>query len=208
MGRPNYNDFANIKTASQKKKEEQDRIIRIDIDNISTAVETDDENKLRELHVYLDGKYSSYIPNWGMSTYGYNNQFGYSYEFLDKSSLIHNLSVFKAKLSGYLCDFATIKQSSSPMNSVNVNVSNSNEIVVNISFDDARKRIDEMPGLDDTATEEIKGKINELENISNENVPKKKKWEKVKPILAFALDKGADVAITIMVLILQMKLGM
>lgn len=208
MGRPNYNDFANIKTASQKKKEEQDRIIRIDIDNISTAVETDDENKLHKLHVYLDGKYSSYIPNWGMSTYGYNSQFGYSYESLDKSSLIHNLSVFKAKLSGYLCDFDTIKQSSSPMNSVNVNVSNSNEIVVNISFDDARKRIDEMPGLDDTATEEIKGKINELENISNENVSKKKKWEKVKPILAFALDKGADVAITIMGLILQMKLGM
>lgn len=208
MGRSNYNDFANIKTASQKKKEEQERVIRTDIDNISSTVETDDENKLHELHVHLDGKYSSYIPNWGMSTYGYNSQFGYSYEFLDKSSLIHNLSVFKAKLSGYLCDFDITKPSSSPMNSINVNVSNSNEIVVNISFDDARKRIDEMPGLDDAATEEIKGKINELENISNENIPKKKKWEKVKPILAFALDKGADVAITIMGLILQMKLGM
>ena len=55
---------------------------------------------------------------------------------------------------------------------------------------------------------EIKEKINELESISNEKIPKKKKWEKVKPILSFALDKGADVAITIMGLILQMKLGM
>lgn len=208
MERQNYNDFANIKTARQKKKEEQDRNIRIDIDNINEAIEEDDENKLHEIHVYLDGKYSSYIPNWGMSTYGYNSKFGYSYEFLDKSSLIHNLSVFKAKLSGYLCDFDITRQSSSPMSNISVNVSNSNELTFNISFEYARKIIDEMPGLDDAATEEIKEKINELESISNEKIPKKKKWEKVKPILSFALDKGADVAITIMGLILQMKLGM
>ena len=208
MERPDYNDCAKIKTASQKKKEEQDRNIRADIDNINGAIETDDENKLHEVHVYLDGKYSSYIPNWGMSTYGYNSKFGYDYGVLGKSSLIHNLSVFKAKLSGYLCDFDITRQSSSPRNNISVNVSNSNELTVNISFEDARKRIDEMPGLDDVATEEIKGKIDELESISNENIPKKKKWEKVKPILAFALDKGADAAITIMGLILQMKLGM
>lgn len=208
MGRPDYNDFANIKTARQKKKEEQDRNIRADINNINGVIEADDENKLHEMHVYLDGKYSSYIPNWGMSTYGYNSKLGYNYGVLDKDSLIHNLSVFKAKLSGYLCDFDIARQSSSPMNNINVNVSNSNELTVNISFEDARKIIDEMPGLDDAATEEIKEKINELESISNENIPKKKKWEKVKPILAFALDKGADVAITIMGLILQMKLGM
>lgn len=208
MEKPDYNNFANVKTQSQKKKEEQDKIIRADIDSINGAIEADDENKLHEIHVYLDGKYSSYIPNWGMSTYGYSSEFGYNYESLDKSSLIHNLSVFRGKLSGYLCIFDMTRQSSSPMNNISVNVRNSNELTVDISFEDAEKRIDEMPGLDDTATEEIKGKINELKSISNESISKKKKWEKVKPILAFALDKGADVAITIMGLILQMKLSM
>lgn len=33
------------------------------------------------------------------------------------------------------------------------------------------------------------------------------KWKKVKPIISFVLDKGADVAITIMGLIFKMKLG-
>ena len=65
-----------------------------------------------------------------------------------------------------------------------------------------------MPGLTAKETEEIIERINELEKISKENISKKKKWEKVKPILTFALDKSVDVAITIMSLILQMKLGM
>ncbi len=65
-----------------------------------------------------------------------------------------------------------------------------------------------MPGLNKEQTEEIKAKINELEKINGEKISKKKKWSKVKPILLFVLDKGADVAITIMSLILQMKLGL
>ncbi|KRK60856.1 hypothetical protein FC31_GL000047 [Limosilactobacillus antri DSM 16041] len=64
-----------------------------------------------------------------------------------------------------------------------------------------------MPGLNEAETEELKAKIDELEQINNEKISKKKKWEKVKPIISFVLDKGADVAITIMGLILQMKLG-
>ena len=36
----------------------------------------------------------------------------------------------------------------------------------------------------------------------------KTKWEKVNPIITFALDKGADVAIAILSLVMQMKLGM
>ena len=64
-----------------------------------------------------------------------------------------------------------------------------------------------MPGLNEAETEEMKAKIDEQEQINNEKISKKKKWEKAKPIISFVLDKGADVAITIMGLILQMKLG-
>lgn len=49
--------------------------------------------------------------------------------------------------------------------------------------------------------------MNALEEIAEESSSRKTKWEKVKPILEFALDKGVDVAITFMSLIVQMKLG-
>ena len=97
---------------------------------------------------------------------------------------------------------------SKAQNKVNVNVPITNEFNINITFEQARQKIEDMPGLNDEDTEEIKSKIDELENISKESISKKKKWEKVKPILSFAIDKSADVAISIMSLILQMKLGM
>lgn len=64
-----------------------------------------------------------------------------------------------------------------------------------------------MNALSQEQTDEIIAKIDELEAISKEPLPKKTKWEKVEPILAFAMDKGADVAIAIMTLIVQMKHG-
>lgn len=208
MRTTDYNGYSGNKTAAQKKKEEQERVIRADIDAIDLALATGVESKMREVHIMLDGKYSSYVPNWGMSTYRYNLRHGYDYDCFSKSELTHNLSVFKAKLSGYLCDFDVREQDTVAENNINVNVNNVNEINQNISFDEARKKIEDMPGLDDAATEEIKAKIDELENIAKENISKKKKWEKVKPILAFVMDKGADAAIAIMTLVLQMKLGM
>ncbi len=65
-----------------------------------------------------------------------------------------------------------------------------------------------MPGLPEKETNEIKDKITELKKINNEKMSKKKKWEKIKPIISFVLDKGADVAVPILSLVLQMKLGL
>ena len=65
-----------------------------------------------------------------------------------------------------------------------------------------------MTALSREQTDEILRKIDELEKISKENASRKTKWEKVKPIIAFALEKGVDVAIAIMSLVTQMKLGM
>ena len=64
-----------------------------------------------------------------------------------------------------------------------------------------------MTALSQAQTDEILEKIDELERIQAENSSRKSKWEKVKPILSFVLDKGADVAVAILTLIVQMKLG-
>ena len=88
-----------------------------------------------------------------------------------------------------------------------VNVTVNNTVHISISFDEARQKIEDMTALNQKQTDEILEKINALEEIAKELSSRKTKWEKAKPILAFALDKGADVAVTFMSLILQMKLG-
>lgn len=60
-----------------------------------------------------------------------------------------------------------------------------------------------MTTLSQKQSDEIIEKINEIENISKEKSTKKRKWEKIKPILAFALDKGVDIAIMLWPLALQ-----
>lgn len=202
-----YSDLSNIKTAKQKKADAQNVVIGEDIKKIDAVLEAPSETDAKSLHILLDGKYNAYIPNWGHSTYGYCDEFGYDYEMMGMDTLIHNLLVMKAMLEGYLSGLPVISHMAQD-NSVNVQVSNNNQISITISYDEARKKIEDMPGLTDADTEEIKTKIDDLESISKEDLSKKKKWEKVKPILLFAIDKGADVAITIMGLILQMKLGM
>ncbi len=212
----NYdNGLSNIRTGKQKKKDMQNEIIQKDIDRISDAINSCEKEELMELHIYIEGKYGAAIPNLGMSAYGYNKEFGYAYDLInDRESLIHNLKSFKAKLEGFLCDFhfdslndSSNNSSNASINNINVNIENSNVLTVSITFEEAKKKIDDMPGLTDAEAEEIKSKIDELEKISKENINKKKKWEKVKPIISFIIDKGADVAIMIMGLILQMRLG-
>lgn len=206
-GRIDYSDLANIKTAKQKKEEERVQIVSADILSIDQAISTDNEEQMKSVHMLIDGKYITCIPNLGQSMYGYINQLGFNYELLEKESLKHNLLLMKAKLQGYICDFPIKTTASVPQNNISVNVPVTNEININISFEQAKQMIEDMPGLTATDTEEIKAKIDDLEKISKEPISKKKKWEKVKPILSFVLDKGADVAIAIMSLILQMKLG-
>lgn len=205
---PDYSDLINIKTAKQKKQEALEKTVDGDITAIDEAISSDDEEQMKQVHMMIDGKYSTAISNIGQSTYGYNEKYGFNYELIGKEGLTHNLHLMKSKLQGYLCNFPTKAVGAVPQNNISVNVSNTNEVSITISFEQAKQKIDDMPGLTDNDTEDIKSKIDELEHISQETLPKKKKWEKVKPILSFALDKGADVAITIMGLILQMKLGM
>ena len=87
-------------------------------------------------------------------------------------------------------------------------VTNTNKINISLSFKDVRQQIEDMPGLTEKETSKLKDKINELEKINSERISRKKKWEKIKPIASFVLDKGVDVAVPILSLIVQMKLGL
>lgn len=107
--KPDYNDLVNFKTPTQIRKENQENAIREDIAQIETLIDSDDEEQLKKTHMIIDGKYSSYVPNWGHSMYAYFANHGFSYEYLDKESLVHNLILMKAKIEGYMCQFPRTK---------------------------------------------------------------------------------------------------
>lgn len=192
-----------------KDKEDVARIIRPDITAINQAMDSDNEDKMKEIHIQMDGRYTTYIPNFGKSMYGYSNDYGFSYKYMNKKSLLHNLLIMKGRLEGYIYNFPIVHASTSHQDiHLNVPVTNTNEINISLSFKDVRQQIEDMPGLTEKETSELKDKIDELEKINAEKISRKKKWEKIKPIALFVLDKGVDVAIPILSLILQMKLGL
>lgn len=87
------------------------------------------------------------------------------------------------------------------------NVENKNIInnTMNISFEDARKTINDMSSLPENEIEEIQNKINAIEEIVDSKDSKSKKWTKAKEIVKWISDKGVDVGITLLPLLLKMS---
>ena len=178
-----------------------------DISKIQHALQYKNYDEMLKLHMELDGRYQAAIKDWGNSMMSYIPKAGFSYDFISENELELNLMMMKSKLESYKLGLNAQKPISKNSEKLNVVVNNNNSINVDISFDDARSNIENMPGLTQKQTEEILERINELERIKSENDNKKKKWEKVKPILQFAIDKGVDVAMVVMELVAKMNMN-
>lgn len=120
------------------------------------------------------------------------------------SDVLDNLKIAKAKLEVFLLGVNAVNETEHSDTEIHVTTN----VNVGVTFEQVRSQIEDMTALSREQTDEIREKINELEEISKEKSSRKTKWEKVRPIIAFALDKGADVAIAILSLVMQMKLGM
>lgn len=188
-----------------KKEKEKLRMVDADIEAIDLAIKSSDHEELLRVHKEIDGKYQECISGWGKSLYAYHPEHGIIYDNLDKESLIDNLTVMRPKLIAYKMGMNAAKVTDN-RSATDVNVTVNNNVSVAISFTEARQRIEDMPGLTQEETDDIIDKINELESVSKEKISKKRKWEKVKPILSFVLDKSVDVAIMVFNLFLQMNL--
>lgn len=88
---------------------------------------------------------------------------------------------------------------------VQITNTNENKVDINNSFSDVRKEIENMSALPDGEIEEILNKINELEKIVKSSDRKSKKWENAKGIVKWIADKGVDVGIALLPLLLQIK---
>lgn len=179
--------------------------IRKDIEKIDT-IDKNDEKALEELHRYLDGKYQGCIAEWGKSMWSYSKDNGFDYYYLGADSLIDNLNQMKPKLEAYALGWNASKKSSPSRSTAtpNVNVTVNNEININITFEQAREKVQDMTSLTDEQTQEILDKITELEEIINSKDKKKTKWERAKSVLVWLADKSFDVGMILLPLLLKL----
>lgn len=203
-----YPELRSITDAEYKRGKDHDRekAIKWDKQKIDEALKSDDTEKMRTVHMEIDGKYGAYVPDWNKGMFGYFEDFGFDHSALSVASLTNNLSLMKSKLEGYALGLEKpTRKVYSPSNSVNVNVSNTNEINITVSFEEARQQIEDMTSLTDKETEEILAKIAELEEIINCKDKKKTKWEKAKSVLVWLADKSFDVGMTILPLLWKIQ---
>lgn len=183
-------------------------MVDADIERLENSDQLSHNDQLK-LHQEIDARYQTCIQGWYSSLYGVNkNETGVNYRRLDciehNFYLKGNLRMMKEKLVAFRFGMNLVQVPNTPSTNITINTN----VNISITFEQAKQTIENMPGLNNADTAEIISKIDELEAIAKESISKKKKWEKIKPILLFALDKSADVMITIMALVLQMVLGM
>ena len=92
-----------------------------------------------------------------------------------------------------------------PSTVVNITNSNENNNTINVSFEKARETVNAMTSLPDEDIEEIQKRINELEKIVNSKESKSKKWSNAKDIIKWVADKGVDVGIALLPLVLKIS---
>lgn len=201
-----YPELRPISDAEYKrgKDREREKAIKLDKQKIEEALNSNDVEKMRTIHMEIDGKYGAYVPEWHKGMYGYFENFGFDHPALLENSLTNNLNLMKSKLEGYALGLEKpLQKNYSPSGSVNVNVSNTNAINITVSFEQARQQIEDMTSLTDKETEEILAKIAELEEIINGKEKKKTKWEKAKSVLIWLADKSFDVGMVLLPLLLK-----
>lgn len=165
------------------------------------------ESAKLQLYKNITAKYHSYVPKLGDGLYQYipNNGF---YDDVSGDSLFHNLNQIYNKLQsfkalGYPALKDTIPNTTSPV--VQINNTNENKIDITISFKEVRKTVENMTSLQDTEIDEILTKIDDLEKIIYSKDRKTKKWDNAKDIIHWIADKGVDVGIALLPLLLQIK---
>lgn len=185
--------------------EKQIQMASKDVERISEALDNPNEDELRDLHREMDAKYQTAIDNWGLSLYSYSPGLG-TVSDMSMGALSHNLKVMQEKIRAFSLGMNQ-KKSAGVSNNTEVSVSVHNTVNVEMTFAEVKRQIENMDSLSREETNTILAKIEELEKINSASISKKDKWAKIKPFLAFAADKGVDIGIAILTLILQMNIG-
>ncbi len=159
-----------------------------------------------QLFIEIDGKYQSCIDKWCTSFWGSNKdgtQINYVISSEYSDYIKDNLLLAKSKLISFKYGMNVISLPELPSTQVNIN--NTNTITMDITFESARSKVEDMTSLTDDETEELIERINEIETVFNSNDKKKLKWKRVAPIVKWIADKSFDVAMVLLPLILKLQ---
>ncbi len=172
-------------------------IIDADIDKCEQELKAGNSDTRYDLLIALKSKYNSIIDGFSDSLHSMWYDDGGS----EKKA---NIEILKGKLELFRAmEYKNIYKSSTPQ--VEIHNTNSNVIDINISFEQAREIIGNMSALTDSEINEILTKVDELEKIVQSKDRKSKKWENSKNIIKWIADKGVDVGIALLPLLLQIK---
>ena len=180
------------------------KIVDDDIKRGKEIIEKRDAQNCEEFHDFLISKYSPLIESFDKNLYSLLYEEGeslYHAYFANIKMMIEQLELSRAmgfkNMKSAITDGTGI--------TINNNNTNSNTVDINISFEQARSTIENMTALPDSEVEEILSQIDELERIVQSGDRKTKKWENAKGIVKWIADKGVDVGIALLPLLLQIQ---
>lgn len=111
-----------------------------------------------------------------------------------------NLSLeSKSESNNSMSDVAKVSDSGNSTNTL----TNTVTLDLKAIFDNARKVIEEDEALGEEEVQEIISKINEIEEIGNEDTSRPQKWRKLKECVTWTGSKGVKIAMQVMPLIMK-----
>lgn len=184
-------------------------MITDDIEQLKKAINDNviSEEEKEALYMSVTAKYHPYIPQLGDGLYEYIPDLGF-YDEVSGSSLEHNLRTVYNKLLTFRslnCPGLGAEVTKTPSTVVNISNSNKNSNSITVSFDAVRDSINSMTSLPYEDIEEIQNKINQIEEIVESKDSKSKKWSSAKEIIKWIADKGVDVGIALLPLLLKIS---
>lgn len=156
-------------------------MIKADIQEIDDCLKAGDSTAQWELFRRVDGRYQACIKNW---------YYGMAYANSDCTNLrvanlmtrpnmvTQNLILAKAKLETYQYKMNAVSPAEP---TTQVNVTNTNTIGLNLTFDEAREDVKNMTSLTDADTDEILKRLEELEKVVNSGESKNPSGKKQSP---------------------------
>jgi len=173
------------------------KMVKEDILRIEEALNTN--SGIMDLLYELVGKYSKVSNNF--PAIEMNPLLFKMHSYIPKQYLREIQGFLKAYELNDCEDYNFDKLKSNEIN-ITTNISNRLEIC---TFSEVKNDIENMTSLPDTEIEDILSKIEELEGIINSTDRKSKKWENAKCIIKWIADKGVDVGLTLLPLLLKIQ---
>lgn len=172
------------------------RIIDEDIEACEIELKSGSKQSRNVLHTRLISKYGNIIDGFkdNLKSLFYDDSGSYVQQNIE--TIRQKLVLFKAM------EYQNVYAESDSV----ITVNNTNQMTanINITFSEAKQQIENMTSLRDEEIEEIHNKIDELEAIANSSERKTKKWDKAKEVVKWVADKGIDVGLTLLPLILKL----